>query len=745
MYSRGENGGTSTPTLINTILWANDIANDGPVLFNSSATSTVEFSLIQDGCAALLPEASCGDGNLNEDPLFADADNPSGNDGTFGTFDDGLRLLEDSPAVDAGDNSPFESGGPLETVTTDLGGDDRIQDITEDGNATVNMGAYETPGFGLVLSRTIDGATSEDNSGWRIVGLPYAQAEAGDLRFTHSEGTTTPRFNRNLLALWDDGADNPDDPGSEPTGDYIIGDSDTQLESGTGFLLFLEDDNVAPVDDMGLTVSLDGTPTSGLQEADPVTRNDLSETARWHLLANPHPTDYELAALQSSGNALTSEGFHLDAHIYNAEKEGWTLVDTEQDTLAAWQGFFIERSDIGDGATSVTFDPDGRTAPSAPFIGSMATGPAPTADVNRGTLWLEGIVADADGTPVVEDQALGVRFHEHATDGWDPYDASKLAPLNSPFVSLRAIGTGPEGDDVPKAVESRPWPQDPSDPAADITSVPVEVVSDDLPDDGTLTMQVREWDLPDTWAAELVDTQGTASESDNEVVPLDPGMSYTIDVSSLNDDPETERFLVQIAPNETALPVELAEFEATLNGDAAVLQWQTASETNNAEFEVQRTHDVDASSPEGASWESITSVEGAGTTDEPQSYRFEDTQLPYEADSLSYRLRQIDTDGTESFSEAVTIARQVTEAELLPTYPNPVRGQATVRYAVPDRQEVRIDLYDVLGRRVQTVIHGDAEGRTEETLDVSRLASGTYFLRMRTDGHTETQRLTVVR
>ncbi|MFO8231940.1 MAG: T9SS type A sorting domain-containing protein, partial [Longimonas sp.] len=144
-------------------------------------------------------------------------------------------------------------------------------------------------------------------------------------------------------------------------------------------------------------------------------------------------------------------------------------------------------------------------------------------------------------------------------------------------------------------------------------------------------------------------------------------------------------------------------------------------------------------------WEPIARLNGAGTTDTPQSYRFEDADLPYAADSLSYRLRQIDTGGTESFSEAVTIARQVTEAELLPTYPNPARSQATVRFAVPERQDVRITLYDMLGRRIRTVVDTNAEGRTEAQLDVSGLASGTYFLQMQTAGYTDTERITVVR
>ena len=86
----------------------------------------------------------------------------------------------------------------------------------------------------------------------------------------------------------------------------------------------------------------------------------------------------------------------------------------------------------------------------------------------------------------------------------------------------------------------------------------------------------------------------------------------------------------------------------------------------------------------------------------------------------------------------------------MPTYPNPARSTATVRFAVLERQAVRITLYDLLGRRVQTVVDTvvdtEVEGRTEQVLDVSRLTSGTYFLRMQTEaGPVDTQRITVVR
>ncbi len=752
IYNGGESG-TSSPVVINSILWGNSASDSGSEIFNTEATPTLAHTLIEGGLGGISENngssTTDGDDNLDADPLFVDAHNPAGLDEILGTEDDGLRLAANSPAVDAGNNSEVPSG-----VSTDLIGDARIQDGTGDGTATVNMGAYETPELPIATSVTITGADGLDtDAGWRIVSTPYDGAVAGDVRMASSAGTNTLRFNRNVFAVWDDS--DPDES-TGGTGAYDVADASTPLPLANAALLYLEDDARDPVESSGLTIRLSENTSGTRHGLLAVERNDLTQSARWHLLGNPYPTDYALSALTTGGSALAGNGFQEDAQVYDATDGTWQLLNTQAATLPAWQGAFIERSDPGTGPTAVTFDPSGRTAPDESFIGSAMQGPpAAASSVQRGTLWLEGVVTDASNNTVATDQAIGIRFHENATTGWDAWDTSKLAPLEAPSVVLSAQGTGSSGNNVAKAVESRPWPEDTSDPDADLTTVPIAVQGTELPEDGTLTLQVREWDLPDTWAAELVDTKDTLTESDNETVPLEPGMAYTVDVSSLNDTPETERFIVQIAPNSSALPVELAGFEAQRSGSESVtLQWQTLSETNNAGFEVQRavgsvngsvmeTSGSDVSTWE--SWDTIATLDGAGTTDEPQSYRFDDTQLPYAADSLSYRLRQIDTDGTESFSEAVVITRPVTEAKLLPTYPNPARSQATIRFAVPRPQAVRIDLYDLLGRRVQTVVHGDTQGRTEARLDVSRLSSGTYFLRMQSEGYTETQRLIVVR
>ncbi len=224
-----------------------------------------------------------------------------------------------------------------------------------------------------------------------------------------------------------------------------------------------------------------------------------------------------------------------------------------------------------------------------------------------------------------------------------------------------------------------------------------------------------------------VDDNGTPNNPSDDVILATTG-SFSEFVLASDTDP---------------LPVELATFDAAMDGTSAQLTWQTATETNNSGFDVQR-REGEPGQAEG-SWTTVGFVEGAGTTSEPQSYRFTDTELPYDADRLTYRLRQVDTDGTTTLSDPVVVERSVDKVELLGTFPNPASQQATVRYALPAQQDAQIRLYDALGRQVRTIVNAQKEGRHEETIDVSGLSSGTYFLQLQAEGQAKTQQLTVTR
>ena len=193
-------------------------------------------------------------------------------------------------------------------------------------------------------------------------------------------------------------------------------------------------------------------------------------------------------------------------------------------------------------------------------------------------------------------------------------------------------------------------------------------------------------------------------------------------------------------PNEGSLPVELATFTAQVSGTQAQLQWETLSETNNAGFDIQHQ------APQSSSFSSLGFVEGHGTTDTPQSYRFNTDAL--EAGTHTFRLRQIDLDGTDEIHEPVTV--EVRQSDLMRlTGPNPVQaGTATELTIQPEQSDdVTVALYNVLGQRVQTLHSGrvSADDVLRLTLDTSNLSSGMYFVRADGNSVRQTKRITVVR
>ncbi len=94
----------------------------------------------------------------------------------------------------------------------------------------------------------------------------------------------------------------------------------------------------------------------------------------------------------------------------------------------------------------------------------------------------------------------------------------------------------------------------------------------------------------------------------------------------------------------TPIPVELISFTANASEGLVELSWITATETNNQGFEVQR-------SAGGGEFEAIAFVEGHGTTTETQTYSYSDRNV--NVGSYSYRLKQIDFDGTFEYSDEI--------------------------------------------------------------------------------------------
>ena len=191
------------------------------------------------------------------------------------------------------------------------------------------------------------------------------------------------------------------------------------------------------------------------------------------------------------------------------------------------------------------------------------------------------------------------------------------------------------------------------------------------------------------------------------------------------------------------LPVELTAFTAQADGRAVNLNWETASETNNAGFEIQHLSKEDEVSPE---WEVLGFVEGHGTTLQEQHYGYRVGHLT--PGSHRFRLKQIDYDGTFEYSPEVEVAIEMMEQFVIePAYPNPFNPDATFRFAVRASQHVEVVLYDVLGRPVRSLYAGTATAGQMETVDIdgSGLPSGLYLVRVQGKAFIETQTVTLAK
>ena len=197
------------------------------------------------------------------------------------------------------------------------------------------------------------------------------------------------------------------------------------------------------------------------------------------------------------------------------------------------------------------------------------------------------------------------------------------------------------------------------------------------------------------------------------------------------------------------LPVQLVSFRAIWTGSNAVmLQWTTLSETNSFGFEVER-RDSSAGHyhtlPGGF-------VPGQGTSLVPRHYTYLD-QSPI-AGGASYRLKQIDLDGSAHYSEAV-IAEMLVGADdgAIPSrhalhfnYPNPFNPSTTIEFALPHPGHVTLKVYNVLGEEVAILSAGDhAAGTFTATWNASGMPSGVYLYRLSAGEYVQTMKMVLMR
>ncbi len=187
------------------------------------------------------------------------------------------------------------------------------------------------------------------------------------------------------------------------------------------------------------------------------------------------------------------------------------------------------------------------------------------------------------------------------------------------------------------------------------------------------------------------------------------------------NDVTTARIQVDLALQATQLPVDLVAFDATVVDDEVLLAWRTASETNNAGFEVE--HET----PDG--FETLGFVRGHGTTLEAADYTFSVDGL--KPGWHTFRLKQIDFDGqfARSLEQHAFIDLDGAFYFGAP-YPNPFNPTSQFTLTLAREQHVTVAVYNLVGARVQVLADRAFAAETSHTftLNGSNLPSGIYII-----------------
>jgi subtilisin family serine protease len=180
------------------------------------------------------------------------------------------------------------------------------------------------------------------------------------------------------------------------------------------------------------------------------------------------------------------------------------------------------------------------------------------------------------------------------------------------------------------------------------------------------------------------------------------------------------------------IPVELSSFSAAANENSVTLNWSTATETNNSGFSVERKTTLDER------WIEVGFVPGFGSTTERKSYSFTDINLSMGA--YSYRLKQIDFDGTVEYSnEVLAEVGAPKNFALMQNYPNPFNPSTTIEFSIPEMSNVSIEIYNVIGELVASLINQSLDaGYHKINFNAGSLPSGTYVYQLKATGQNGT-------
>ncbi len=186
---------------------------------------------------------------------------------------------------------------------------------------------------------------------------------------------------------------------------------------------------------------------------------------------------------------------------------------------------------------------------------------------------------------------------------------------------------------------------------------------------------------------------------------------------------DARRFTSGCGPCSATLPIELLSFKANYNGKNVELKWETASETNNDFFTIEK-------SKAGIEFEEVTTIKGAGNSSFNRQYAAVDYE-PIEGTSY-YRLKQTDYDGKYAYSDMVAVHTENYIINDITVMPNPFTHNVDLVFNSKESGQSVLTIFDVAGHTVFSSEISATKGKNKINLNLSEFEKGIYILSLST-------------
>ena len=232
------------------------------------------------------------------------------------------------------------------------------------------------------------------------------------------------------------------------------------------------------------------------------------------------------------------------------------------------------------------------------------------------------------------------------------------------------------------------------------------------------------------------------------------GSSISGDVVTFSNISLQDGYYTMGAESDACLPVELASFELLeTRNEGITLQWITESEINNLGFNLDRKTPITDWS-QIASYVTHPALQGQGSVSHQTIYTFTDNTV-YEDESYDYRLSDVDYDGNVEYHSlqlmGITSSNVPEQFILYPNYPNPFNPVTTIRYDLSDDAHVTLDIHDLMGREVITLVDGPKSAGSRSIQWNARdkqgraVSAGLYLYTIRAGQYSQTKKMVLLK